>query len=291
MVPSPDLEPVLLCRIPSRQLERAGDENGQNRAERAAGGEADPTVSSADTESRQESPNLGRLLARIDERTATVAIVGQGYVGLPVAMRCVEAGFAVVGYEVDSRRVAMLHDGDSYVGDVPSEQLAAALERGYRATDQVGDLAGFDIAVISVPTPLAEGVPDLSFVESASHALARVLRAGSVVILESTTYPGTTEELVRPILEASGLRAGTDFFLGYSPERIDPGNARFGFDNTPKVVSGVCGDSLRAVDAFYSAIVDKTVPVGSTREAELVKLLEIVKAVRIDCQAIILRQP
>ena len=189
-------------------------------------------------------------------------------------MRCVEVGFNVVGYELDPRRVAMLRSGDSYVGDVPSVQLQAALASGYTATDQIGDLAGFDVAVISVPTPLADGVPDLSFVESASRALAKVMRAGSVIILESTTYPGTTEELVLPILESSGLRAGTDFFLGYSPERIDPGNPNFVFTNTPKVVSGVDADSLAAVDAFFSQIVDKTVPVASTREAELVKLLE-----------------
>jgi nucleotide sugar dehydrogenase len=218
--------------------------------------------------------HLDTLLARLDEHSATIAVVGQGYVGLPVAMRCAEVGFRVWGYELDAHRVAMLQVGESYVGDVPSEQLQAAIARGYRATDQLGDLAGFDVAVISVPTPLAEGIPDLSYVEAASEALARVLRAGAVVILESTTYPGTTEELVRPILESSGLRAGVDFYLGYSPERIDPGNPHFVFTNTPKVVSGIDPDSLRAVDAFFSAIVDKTVPVGSTREAELVKLLE-----------------
>ncbi len=217
---------------------------------------------------------LDSLLAKLDERAATVAIVGQGYVGLPVAMRCVEVGHRTLGYEVDARRVAMLRAGHSYVGDIPDDQLRAALAGGYTPTDQIGDLAGFDVAVISVPTPLAEGIPDLSFVESASHAVARVLRAGSVVILESTTYPGTTDELVRPILESTGLRAGEDFFLGYSPERIDPGNAMFGFVNTPKVVSGIDADSLRAVDAFFSTLVDKTVPVKSCREAELVKLLE-----------------
>ncbi len=217
---------------------------------------------------------LDSLLAKLDEHTATVAIIGQGYVGLPVAMRCVEVGHRTLGYEVDARRVAMLRSGQSYVGDIADEDLQAALAAGYRPTDQIGDLAGFDVAVISVPTPLAEGIPDLSFVESASHAVARVLRAGAVVILESTTYPGTTDELVRPILESTGLRAGEDFFLGYSPERIDPGNAMFGFVNTPKVVSGIDAQSLRAVDAFFATIVDKTVPVKSCREAELVKLLE-----------------
>jgi UDP-N-acetyl-D-glucosamine dehydrogenase len=214
------------------------------------------------------------LLARIEERTARVVIVGQGYVGLPVAMRASENGFPVTGYEVDPRRVAALRSGRSFVEDVDEDRLRAALDRGYTVTDSVEDLAGFDIAVISVPTPLREGTPDLTFVESATESLASVLAPGALVVLESTTYPGTTEELVRPILERSGLRGGQDFFLGYSPERIDPGNVRWTFENTPKVVSGIDGPSCTAVEAFYGALVDKVVPVGSTAEAELVKLLE-----------------
>jgi UDP-N-acetyl-D-glucosamine dehydrogenase len=214
------------------------------------------------------------LLAALDERRARVVVVGQGYVGLPVAMRAVEVGFDVIGYELDPRRLAALQAGESYVEDVPSEMLQRAAGLGYRATDLVGELAGFDVAIISVPTPLREGAPDLSYVEDASRALARVLRAGALVVLESTTYPGTTEELVRPLLEASGLRAGSDFFLGYSPERIDPGNAHYQFVNTPKVVSGIDAASLQCVEAFYGALVEKTVPVASPAEAELVKLLE-----------------
>lgn len=214
------------------------------------------------------------LVEALDERRARVVVIGQGYVGLPVAMRAVEVGFDVVGYEVDPARLAALRTGRSYVEDIPSGVLARALAAGYRATDRVGDLAGFDVAVISVPTPLHDGVPDLSFVEQATRAVARVLRAGALVVLESTTYPGTTEELVAPILEESGLRAGADFFLGYSPERIDPGNAHYHFVNTPKVVSGIDAASLACVEAFYGALVDKTVPVSSTAEAELVKLLE-----------------
>ncbi len=214
------------------------------------------------------------LLAALDERRARVVVVGQGYVGLPVAMRAVEVGFEVVGYEVDAQRLAALRAGSSYVEDVPDEVVRHALAHGYRATDQIGGLAGFDVAVISVPTPLREGVPDLSFVEDAARALARVLRAGALVVLESTTYPGTTEELVRPLLETSGLRAGHDFFLGYSPERIDPGNVHYHFVNTPKVVSGIDDASLACAEAFYGALVEKTVPVSSPAEAELVKLLE-----------------
>ena len=221
-----------------------------------------------------ENVHSSRLLSRIEDRTAKIIVVGQGYVGLPVAMRANEVGFQTVGFELDPRRLADLRAGDSYVEDVPSEQLQRATAMGYCATNDVGDLHDFDVAVISVPTPLREGVPDLSYVESAARSLAEVLSPGSLVVLESTTYPGTTEELVRPILEASGLRCGSDFFLGYSPERIDPGNPKYGFVNTPKVVSGCDPASLECCDAFYSTLVDRTVAVGSTAEAELVKLLE-----------------
>ena len=217
---------------------------------------------------------IATLLGRVDDRTARVVIVGQGYVGLPVAMRASEIGYPVVGYEVDGNRVAALREGRSFVEDVSPDRLRRALDRGYTVTDTVADLAGFDVAIISVPTPLRDGAPDLAFVESATEALAEVLAPGALVVLESTTYPGTTEELVRPILETSGLEVGTDFFLGYSPERIDPGNARWTFENTPKVVAGVDEPSRRAVEAFYGTLVDKVVPVASTAEAELVKLLE-----------------
>ncbi|MEN9593666.1 MAG: hypothetical protein RLY23_149 [Actinomycetota bacterium] len=217
---------------------------------------------------------MSDLLARINDRSAHVVVVGQGYVGLPVAMRAAEAGFRVTGYELDPRRLDALRNGQSYVEDVPDARLADATASGYTATDSVGDLAGFDIAVISVPTPLREGAPDLSFVEGAAEQLRRVLKAGALVVLESTTYPGTTEELVAPLLEASGLKAGRDFHLGYSPERIDPGNTQYTFENTPKVVSGIDAESLECVGAFYSTLVEQVVPVGSCAEAELVKLLE-----------------
>jgi nucleotide sugar dehydrogenase len=214
------------------------------------------------------------LLARLEDRRAHVVVVGQGYVGLPVAMRASEVGFRVTGYELDPTRLAALQDGRSYVEDVPSERVVAALTRGYVATDQVDDLTGFDVAVISVPTPLREGAPDLSYVEAAAATLTQALTPGALVVLESTTYPGTTEELLRPILEQSGLTAGEDFLLGYSPERIDPGNPRWSFESTPKVVSGIDEDSRRGVETFYGALVEKVVPVGSPAEAELVKLLE-----------------
>ena len=217
---------------------------------------------------------LVELVNLFDRREARIAIVGQGYVGLPLAMRAVELGFSVTGYDTAAGRVDALRAGNSYVEDVSSEQLRSALESGYRATTDPADLAGFDVAIITVPTPLREGVPDLSFIETAASDLTPHLRPGVLVVLESTTYPGTTEELLRPALELSGRRAGTDFFLGYSPERMDPGNPKWSLANTPKVVSGVDDDSLAAVTAFYSRLVDTVVPVASTAEAELVKLLE-----------------
>lgn len=217
---------------------------------------------------------LDGLLARLDNRTAKLVIVGQGYVGLAVAMRASEVGFRVVGYDTSPKQVQALRDGRSFVDDVPSEQVRAALDAGYWPTGDPLDLRGFDVAVITVPTPLREGVPDLSFIETAGRDLAPWLEPGALVTLESTTYPGTTEELLRPSLESTGLRVGENLFLGYSPERIDPGNSSWPFVNTPKVVSGSDAHSLRAVEAFYGTLVEKTVPVASTAEAELVKLLE-----------------
>ena len=208
--------------------------------------------------------------------TTKVVVVGQGYVGLPLAMRAAAVGFTVVGYETDEGRMKHLSAGESYIEDVTSETLAAALASGrYAASAEADACAGFDVAVITVPTPLRDGVPDLSYIGSAARTLARHLRPGATVVLESTTYPGTTEELVAPILEEeSGLVAGREFHLGYSPERIDPGNGEFDLVNTPKVVSGIDDASLAAITAFYGSIVDRVVPVSGTREAELAKLLE-----------------
>jgi nucleotide sugar dehydrogenase len=205
-----------------------------------------------------------------------LVVVGQGYVGLPLAMRAVEAGYDVVGYDVDTAKVGALAEGRSTVEDITDERLGAALATGrYVATADPDAAAGFDVSVISVPTPLHDGAPDLSYIDDAARALAPHLRPGACVILESTTYPGTTEELVGPLLEeGSGLKVGTDFSLGYSPERIDPGNQTWTFENTPKVVSGVDANSLAAVQGFYDDLVSQTVPVSTPREAELTKLLE-----------------
>jgi UDP-N-acetyl-D-glucosamine dehydrogenase len=191
-------------------------------------------------------------------------------------MRAAAAGHEVAGYDTDPVRVKRLEAGESYVEDVPAGELAAALKSGrFRASANAEACDGFDVAVITVPTPLRDGLPDLACVEAASRTLARYLRPGATVIMESTSYPGTTQEQVLTWLEdGSGLIAGTDFHLGYSPERIDPGNHAWTLATTPKVVSGIDADSLAAVEAFYAGIVERTVAVSSPREAELAKLIE-----------------
>ena len=208
--------------------------------------------------------------------SSRVVVVGQGYVGLPLALRAVEVGYDVVALDVNVHRIARLRAGKSYVDDVSDAMLQAALEtRRFLPTTSYEEAVDFAYAVVTVPTPLRDGAPDLSFIELAMRSIAPRIIPGSTVILESTTYPGTTENLARPILEeGSGLRAGVDFHLGYSPERIDPGNPRWNFTNTPKIVSGINATSLQMVQAFYSTLVDTVVPVSGTREAEMAKLLE-----------------
>lgn len=202
--------------------------------------------------------------------------MGQGYVGLPAAMRAVEVGYEVVGLDTDPGRVAKLNAGSSYVADVADRTLAAALRSSrYSASTDYRRAAGFDFAVITVPTPLRDGAPDLTSIRQAAVSLAPYVTPGATVVLESTTYPGTTEEVVLPLLEdGSGLTAGADFHLGYSPERIDPGNQQWSFTNTPKVVSGIDAGSAAAVQGFYDTLVDKTIAVNGTRAAEMTKLLE-----------------
>lgn len=209
-------------------------------------------------------------------RSSRVAVVGQGYVGLPLAARAIEVGYDVIGLDFDERRIERLAAGESYVEDVPSAQVQAMLDTGrYLPTARYAECQNFDFAIITVPTPLRDGLPDLTFIERAGAALAPFIRAGSTIVLESTTYPGTTEELLAPILErGSGLVAGRDFKLGYSPERIDPGNTEFSFVSTPKVVSGVDEDSLASIKEFYDTLIESTVAVSTCKVAELTKLLE-----------------
>ncbi|BAU94759.1 UDP-glucose/GDP-mannose dehydrogenase [Corynebacterium suranareeae] len=212
----------------------------------------------------------------MDQYKGKAIVIGQGYVGLPVAVSAAEAGWNVVGIDLDTSKVEMINNYVSPVEDISDEQIRKLSEAGsYRASSDYTDAEGFDVAVISVPTPLRETKPDLSYIELSGAALAPYIRKNSTVILESTTYPGTTEELLAPILEEkSGLKAGIDFYLGYSPERIDPGNPKYGLKETPKVVSGMNKESLQKVKDFFDGFIIETVPTSGTREAELAKLLE-----------------
>lgn len=204
-----------------------------------------------------------------------LVVIGLGYVGLPLVAAAVEAGLNVVGLDNDAARVGLLNSGKSYVDDISDEQLREMLNGGFVATTDQSCLSEADVVVVCVPTPLAfDGAPDLRAIESAGRMIAAHLASGQLVVLESTTYPGTTEEFLQPILEADGLAVGRDFHLAFSPERIDPGNAQYGFRNTPKVVGGVTEACLAAVSAFYGELVDQVVPAKGTREAELTKLLE-----------------
>ena len=222
------------------------------------------------------TPQASRLEARLRSKTARVGVVGLGYVGLPLLVELARSGYDAVGFDLDERKVAALTDGESYIPDVPSNEVAALRAQGrLSATTDFSQLRTIDSVNICVPTPLRKTKdPDMSFVVAAAETIAAHLHAGMLVILESTTYPGTTEELVQPILEKSGLVAGRDFFLAFSPERVDPGNPRFNTQNVPKVVGGltpVCG-SLAAT--LYSGAIESVVPVSSPRVAEMVKLLE-----------------
>ncbi|MEW1771813.1 nucleotide sugar dehydrogenase [Streptomyces sp. NPDC086777] len=203
-------------------------------------------------------------------------IVGMGYAGLPLAIRGVEAGYSVVGLDADRLRIERLKACDSYVEGIDNARLMAAMRSGcLHVTTDFCRVDAFDVCVITVPTPLRNGVPDLSFVECAGRSIAPHITRGATVIFESTTYPGTTESLLRPLLEAgSGLKAGDDFHLGYSPERVDPGNPDWHLENTPKVISGIDAESLRSIERFYGLIVERTVCVSSCRTAELTRLLE-----------------
>ncbi|MFJ9080280.1 nucleotide sugar dehydrogenase [Streptomyces sp. NPDC102278] len=204
-------------------------------------------------------------------------IAGQGYVGLPLAVRAAEVGHRVIGYDTDPHRVQELAAGQSHVEDVPSDRLLAVLNSGaYSATADAAELAGYDIAGISVPTPLRDGVADLSHIEACAQTLGEHLSRGATVVLESTTYPGTTEELLVPILEAaSSVEAGVDFFAGFSPERIAPNNTKgWSFETTPKLVSGIDAESLDVIKGFYDGIFEITVPVSGPKVVELTKLIK-----------------
>ena len=217
-----------------------------------------------------------KLLRSIQSQKAGIGILGLGYVGLPLAMAFVRKGFRVTGVDLDSHRVAKLNQGLSYVEDVPTKDVRIAVAKGrFKATNQFDVLADVDAIIICVPTPLNRAKdPDLSYVSQAMESVQKNLRAAQLIILESTTYPGTTEEIALPILERSGLKVGQDFFLCFSPERIDPGNQRFPLHKIPKVVGGITLSSTQLGCALYGQVVERVVPVSSARTAEMAKLLE-----------------
>jgi UDP-N-acetyl-D-glucosamine dehydrogenase len=216
------------------------------------------------------------LLDRIENRTARVIVVGLGYVGLPLAETFAWANYPVIGFDIDAEKVARLRRGESYIGHICSERVAELVGTGrFDATDDPARFVEADAIIICVPTPLGEArEPDLSYIVRTAETIRPHLRAGQIVILESTTYPGTTEDVLLPILEGSGLKAGTDFFVAYSPEREDPGNRDYATRNIPKVVGGLDETSQRLAVALYEPVVDGVVPVSGTRVAEACKILE-----------------
>ncbi len=217
-----------------------------------------------------------QLLKKIEDRSACIGVVGLGYVGLPLALEFARAGFHVIGYDISERITGQLMSGVSHIQDVPSEEVARLVRDGFfEATADEARLAEMDAISIAVPTPLAKTRdPDMTYVVAATDAISRHAHAGLLIVLESTTYPGTTRELMQPKLEAAGLKVGEDVFLAFSPERVDPGNAKWNTKNTPKVAGGVTAACTEAAIALYETCIDSVVPVSSPEAAELVKLLE-----------------
>ncbi len=216
------------------------------------------------------------LIAKAERREALFGVIGLGYVGLPLAVEMAKAGYHVLGYDISQRVVDGLNQGRSHVKDISNAELAAVVKSGrFTATTDASRLAEPDAISICVPTPLSKFKdPDVSYIKAATDAVQRTLRPGQAIILESTTYPGTTREIMLPALESTGLKVGTDFFLAFSPERVDPGNPTFQTRNTPKVVGGITEECRTVAVALYQPAIDTLVPVSTTEAAELVKLLE-----------------
>ena len=216
------------------------------------------------------------LRAKLQQHNATAAVIGLGYVGLPLALEIASAGFKVVGIDLDQNKINNLKEGKSYIGDVSDQTIAGAIRTGrFTPTSDFSALRDVDTVSICVPTPLSKSRdPDISFILAATEKIRKYLHAGQLIVLESTTYPGTTDELILPELESSGLRVGADFFLAFSPERIDPGNTAFNTHNTPKIVGGITETCTEIARIFYSQFIERVIAVSSTKCAEMVKLLE-----------------
>jgi UDP-N-acetyl-D-glucosamine dehydrogenase len=230
----------------------------------------------AKSQGKNMPSTLQALLERIKNKKARVSVIGLGYVGLPLAVEFAKEGFPVVGIDLDQRRVEGVNKKKSYIIDVPDKDLQATVGKGLlEATDRFEVLAKQDIVIICVPTPLRKSrEPDMSYIVSASEQIAQYIHKGQLIVLESTTYPGTTDELILSRLEESGLSVGRDFALAFSPERIDPGNKQYTTRTIPKVVGGITPHCTQLATALYGSIIQQTVPVSSTRTAEMVKLLE-----------------
>lgn len=234
------------------------------------------SASSLGAQILERSPHVDELIHRFEKRMTRVGVVGLGYVGLPFAVEKAKVGFRVDGIDQNAKRVQMINDGRNYISDVKDEELAEIVQAGnLRAHTTFDVVADLDAVIICVPTPLTKHLtPDLHYVEQVTREVAKRLRPGQFISLESTTFPGTTEEVMLPILEASGLKVGEDFFLAHSPERVDPGNKRYTTKNTNKVVGAVDPQSLAVAIAFYGQTIDHVVPVSSAAAAELVKVFE-----------------
>jgi len=226
--------------------------------------------------SRQASGHKNALLEKINRRNARIGVIGLGYVGLPLAVAFAEAGFRVTGIDLDAEKIKALQAGINYIPDVSDILLKQVRHSAYLdATSDFSVLKKLDAVSICVPTPLRKTRdPDISYIVDVTARIKKYLHAGQIIVLESTTYPGTTEELLLPELESTGLKVGRDVFLAFSPERIDPGNAKFGLKNTPKVIGGITADCTEVAVQLYGQIIQKVLPVSTSRSAEMVKLLE-----------------
>lgn len=224
------------------------------------------------------SKTYDNLYGLIENKTAKIGIIGLGYVGLPIVLRFCEEGFNVVGFDVDPGKIKLLEKGKSYIKHIPSEKIASFIKgpkASFKATTDMSGLSKVDAVIICVPTPLSDKrEPDLSYVEGTAREIARYLRPGQLVSLESTTYPGTTEEVLLPLFNANGLKVGSDFFLVFSPEREDPGRKDFSTKTTPKIVGGITAKCSKLGTLLYASIVEHIVTVSSTQVAEMSKLLE-----------------
>lgn len=219
---------------------------------------------------------MEKLIKKIQDKKARIGIIGMGYVGLPLAVEFAKSGFHVTGIDIDKKRVRSINSGKSYIHDASSDDISLLVkDKKLAATHDFSQLASLDTVSICVPTPLRKTKdPDISFIASATKEVLRYLHKGQLIVLESTTYPGTTEEIILPELESSGLKVGEDFFLAFSPERVDPGNKQYKTKNTPKIIGGITEKCTQAAKALYEVAIDRIVTVESPRSAEMVKLLE-----------------